>query len=52
MDEQEVCAGTPVGCRAALGFVEKQLWRRALLLVLEGVAQTARNDRPGPRSAT
>jgi hypothetical protein len=34
MDEQEVCAGTPVGCRAALGFVEKEHSRLGLLLVV------------------
>jgi hypothetical protein len=34
MDEQEVCAGTPVGCRAALGFVEKQLCEAAQLLLV------------------
>jgi hypothetical protein len=33
MDEQEVCAGTPIGCRAALGFVEKERCHRPLLLV-------------------
>jgi hypothetical protein len=40
-------AGTPVGCRAALGFVEKQLSEAALLLFVRSsclalASQTAR----------
>jgi hypothetical protein len=38
MDEQEVCAGTPVRCQAALGFVDEQHWQRSLLLVVQAGA--------------
>jgi hypothetical protein len=45
MDEQEVCAGTPVGCRAAPGFVEKELCEAAQLLVVESGRRGHRSPR-------